>query len=291
MKGDTEFGISVITVTLNERSKLRSTIESVRSFKELNCEIPVEHLIVDGGSSDGTIELLRDQGSQFFRFISEKDEGIYHAMNKGAMMAKLDYVVYINSGDTLNNITLSYELLQQLKEALTRQQVAGFAFSAIYKLGNISRKVVSRSVDHKAPVMPGLHQGMLYKRSSLIDMPYDQTFRICGDYEQFARMYSESYVFFPVDQVLSTLYAGGVSTDNPFRLYSESTSITKKYFTLSPLQQLIAKLKLMSALLYVRLLLSYSKIYYKLNPTKRFRSHLMLNIISFSTSIYNLDIC
>ena len=153
-----------------------------------------------------------------------------------------------------------FSLMQLLKNGLSIDKLAGFAFSVIYKLGIRTRKVISRQVDRFNPKMPGIHQGMLYLRIRLLEMPFDENYKICGDYEQFARMFSNGYDFTPINVFLSTLYAGGISTTKPYKLYLESSYITNKYFKLGRLYSLKYKIKLIIALISVQIILFYSNI-------------------------------
>ena len=265
-------GISIITVTLNQKDNLFNTINSVLQFRSANPNFLIEHIIVDGNSLDGTVELLKNLKNPTIRYISENDNGIYQAMNKGVKLASFNYVVFINAGDIINIGTVSIDLVNKLKEGLIDEKLAGFAFSAIYKIGIKSRLIKSRYVTPSALIMPSLHQGMLYKRSLLLAIPFDENFRICGDYEQFSRLLSNTFNFIPVDEVFSTLYAGGVSTNSPFRLYRESTRITDKYFKLAFLQKIVANSKLIVALSYVQIILFYSFLIKKFKLTKMFNS-------------------
>lgn len=87
--------ISVITVTYNAAETLPLTMESVaeQTFKDF------EHIVVDGASTDDSISIARRMGTGGLRIISEKDEGLYDAMNKGLKMARGRYVMFLNSGD------------------------------------------------------------------------------------------------------------------------------------------------------------------------------------------------
>lgn len=87
--------ISIITVTYNCKEDLRQTFESLHSqtFQDY------EHIIIDGGSTDGTIELINENESKVDQWVSEKDKGIYDAMNKGIDMARGEYVQFLNAGD------------------------------------------------------------------------------------------------------------------------------------------------------------------------------------------------
>ena len=87
--------ISVITITYNAAETLPLTMESVaeQTFKDF------EHIVVDGASTDDSISIARRMGTDGLRIISEKDEGLYDAMNKGLKMARGRYVLFLNSGD------------------------------------------------------------------------------------------------------------------------------------------------------------------------------------------------
>ncbi|MBC7511409.1 MAG: glycosyltransferase [Ferruginibacter sp.] len=93
--------ISVITVSLRSVETIEATIKSVlnQTYKHL------EYLVIDGGSKDGTVELLEKYSSDGkFRFISEEDNGIYDAMNKGIKMARAEWIYFVGSDDTLFSI-------------------------------------------------------------------------------------------------------------------------------------------------------------------------------------------
>ena len=90
--------ISIITVVYNGKNFLERTIHSV-----IQQTYPhIEYLIIDGGSTDGTVEMIKKYGGSC-RWISEKDGGIYDAMNKGMKMAKGDYLLFLNAGDELHS--------------------------------------------------------------------------------------------------------------------------------------------------------------------------------------------
>ncbi|MDE6379981.1 MAG: glycosyltransferase [Muribaculaceae bacterium] len=102
--------ISVITITYNAAETLPLTMESVgeQSFKDF------EHIIVDGASTDDTISLARRMGKRGLRIISEPDEGLYDAMNKGLKIARGRYLIFLNSGDRFH----SHDSLQAYADAI-----------------------------------------------------------------------------------------------------------------------------------------------------------------------------
>lgn len=91
--------ISIITITYNAAGELTPTMKSVKeqSFTDY------EHLIVDGASKDNTLEIARTNGGNSLRILSERDRGLYDAMNKGLKMAKGKYVLFLNAGDAFHS--------------------------------------------------------------------------------------------------------------------------------------------------------------------------------------------
>ena len=89
--------VSVITVCLNERERIEETINSIICQKCQN----FEWIVIDGGSTDGTLDILNRYRDRMRVFVSEKDQGIYHAMNKGIRLAQGEYCLFMNGGDKL----------------------------------------------------------------------------------------------------------------------------------------------------------------------------------------------
>ena len=87
---------SIITISLNTLSDFKKTINSINSQTYKNFEI----IVIDGMSSDGTIEEIKNKKNYFSKYLIEKDNGIYDAMNKGINFANSDWTIFLNSGDT-----------------------------------------------------------------------------------------------------------------------------------------------------------------------------------------------
>lgn len=87
--------ISVITINYNNHDGLKKTIQSVvsQSYND------IEYIIIDGGSTDGSVDLIKEYNDKIDYWISETDNGCYHAMNKGVKVASGEYVIFMNSGD------------------------------------------------------------------------------------------------------------------------------------------------------------------------------------------------
>ena len=105
--------LSIITINFNNRKGLSNTFNSVFGQTSAN----FEYLVVDGGSTDGSVSIIEEHKNKLAYAISEADNGIYQAMNKGAKRAKGKYLLFLNSGDTLYKSTTIEELLVKLADA------------------------------------------------------------------------------------------------------------------------------------------------------------------------------
>ena len=219
--------ISVITITYNNLSGLKETVSSVIKYSELSRSVIDELVVVDNLSSDGSDQfihkLTKDKIS--LNYHRESDFGVYDAMNKGVSISKNKYVIFINSGDLLINSIEAKDIFN-----INLKKYAGVAFSCMYSFGKYHRIVKARKVYKNKPRLPGLHQGMIYKKDVLLNIKYDIKFKICGDFDNVCRIYNQntSNEFLINKKVISSLKAGGISSQKPFILFRESISIVFK---------------------------------------------------------------
>lgn len=108
--------LSIVTINYNNAEGLRKTLASVAA--QTYCDI--EHIIIDGGSTDGSVEVIRDYVNQCVMYdvlwVSEKDKGIYNAINKGILRATGDYIQILNSGDLLASDDAIERTMEELKK-------------------------------------------------------------------------------------------------------------------------------------------------------------------------------
>ena len=114
---------SIITVVLNNEEFIEDTIKSV-----INQNVDFEYIIIDGGSTDKTVEIIRKYEDSLDLWISEKDLGIYHAMNKGIIFSHADFIGIINSGDTYNINSLNI-----IKKYIKKNINIDFVFGTVKK--------------------------------------------------------------------------------------------------------------------------------------------------------------
>lgn len=171
--------ISVITITFNASKELPATMRSVKgqTFKDY------EHLIIDGASRDNTIEIARKSGVAGLRILSEPDNGLYDAMNKGLAMAKGKYVVFLNAGDAFHdNATLAAYAKGAAKGAdiIYADTVIVNAERRMVAPRHLSAPAVL-TFDSFAKGMLVCHQAFMVKKT--LAPQYDLQYRFSADYD------------------------------------------------------------------------------------------------------------
>ncbi len=169
--------VTVVTINYNNAFGLQKTIESVVKqplFKE-----NVEYIVIDGGSKDESVSKIRKYESSINYWISEKDNGIFHAMNKGLEVATGEYIIYMNSGDTFCNDVISEFLMNKL--------TADLVYGDYYlesKSGNQYQKQ-TETLDFAYLISKTIcHQALFMKRTLCEKYPFEYNFHIIGDWMQ-----------------------------------------------------------------------------------------------------------
>lgn len=193
--------LSIITINYNNRDGLAKTIKSVanQTCKEF------EYVIIDGASTDGSVEVIKEYASIINYWVSEKDKGIYHAMNKGVRAANGDYCLFLNSGDVLIDDDVIGRVLSY---PFTSDIVSG---GIKFTSGRISK--APKKVTMKTFIVGSLpHQATLIKRELLLDNPYDERFKISGDWRFFIQVLIYKNVSYErIPEIVSLFDTSGVS--------------------------------------------------------------------------------
>lgn len=158
--------ISIITVVYNDLAGFKKTARSVIEQKRLYNNI--EYIVIDGASTDGTAEAIEDFSNHIDYWVSEKDSGIYNAMNKGAKVATGQSLIFLNAGDYfIGNV------------------LGGFVAPPVFLqvkyydiFGNFRDRPI---VNHKVGIS-NCHQGIVFENK---EIQYDEKFNICADYKYF----------------------------------------------------------------------------------------------------------
>jgi len=220
--------ISVITVNLNNLGGLKRTVESV-----VNQDYPnLEYLIIDGGSKDGSKEFVEGNRKRISFFLSEKDSGVYDAMNKGVKKSTGDYLIFLNSGDFFSEPN-------SLTKLIANSQGEDLIFGDIliqepdrswiktYPDVLNFRYFYFESMPHPATL---ISKG-LFERHGL----YDTRLKIVSDWRFFLlAVVKHQCSYLHVKAVISTFLLGGMSsmTENINAVISERRSTLKEYYNL-----------------------------------------------------------
>ena len=219
---------SIITINFNDAIGLSKTIESVlsQSFTDY------EYIIIDGGSTDGSVDVIKRHAEQLTYWVSEKDAGVYDAMNKGIVAAKGDYLLFLNSGDYLH----SNDVLKRISENNSNiDLIYGdiiLAQNSVIVGKKISPDKISRvflywdCIGHQAQFI----KRVLFEKYGNYSLEY----KICADYEFFLRVFlkyriSTKHISIPV----SVYDISGMSGNpaNREKLIREYKLIHKIYFS------------------------------------------------------------
>ena len=197
---------SIITPTFNSRKFLSDCYTSVQSQKD----VTLEHLFIDGLSSDGTVELLKDLS---VHFISEKDKGVYEALNKGMKLASGDFIGILHSDDLFGHDLILKQILEKFQEG------ADVVYGDLtYIDRNDSTKIFRKwksyyfyPLDLEFGWMPP-HPTVFFRKNLLSEIGYyDESFRISGDYGFLLRLFRKNLKIAYLPEVVTKMRVGGIS--------------------------------------------------------------------------------
>jgi len=207
-----EIKISVVTAVYNRVETVSESLRSLQSQKYSN----VEHIIVDGGSTDGTIALIKPLINQNTQFISEPDHGIYDALNKGFALATGDIIGILHSDDVFFDENVLTNVVEQFE-----QNSVDFVYGDIQMItdsGNISRLWKSGMIKNGKITYSQIPHPALFLSKSLankLNPPFDPSYRISADLKQqliFVNALNAKGGYIP--SVLVKMRVGGTSTRN-----------------------------------------------------------------------------
>lgn len=192
--------ISVVTVCRNAAADLERTLRSV--VEQTSHDI--EHIVIDGASTDSTPEVLRRYRRSGLTWISEPDRGIYDAMNKGTRLATGEWVIFMNAGDTF----AAADTVGRAEKVLAEVSAdTGVVYGDVVKLGEIKRAGEPRDC-HR---MFFCHQSVFNRRSVLLSHPYDISHPLSADFKLYKTLIREGIGFMHIDFPVADFDTGGIS--------------------------------------------------------------------------------
>jgi glycosyltransferase involved in cell wall biosynthesis len=227
--------ISVITINFNNCKGLIKTYDSLRI--QLDLKTRVEWIVIDGNSTDGSIDFLNSISSEIDKLIIESDKGIYDAMNKGLAAATGDYVWFLNSGDSLHHSWVLSKLADALRATDTLPDVVYgdtmFVDEDRNELGLISKKKPQPYPKrlHGGSFRFGMnicHQSFLAKRELSVD--YNLEYKQASDIDWIIGVLKRSGSSLDAKIVISDFEIGGSSSQNTKKAWKERYKVLENHY-------------------------------------------------------------
>jgi len=223
---------SIITVTFNARLTLMPTLESVRNQ---TCDL-YEMIVVDGASTDGTVDILRTTADMNLRWVSEPDKGIYDAMNKGIAMAQGEYLIFLNAGDCF----ASADTLQLLADAALDNDFPGIIYGQtdiVDSYGHVIGPRHLRAPEHLS--LDSFKEGMTVCHQAFVALRkitgfYNLKYRFSADYDWCIQCLQHSRRNHYVDETIIHYLSEGMTTANMNASLRERFNIMCRYFGTIP---------------------------------------------------------
>ena len=221
---------SIITVTYNAGKVLEDTIQSVVFQTYRN----VEYIIVDGGSTDNTLDVVHKYQERICKVISEPDKGLYDAMNKGIRMATGDYLCFLNAGDELHE----NETLQKIVYTLKGKELPDVIYgetAIIDEEGHFlhMRRLSTPEHLHWKSFKEGMlvcHQAFFARRELALANPYDLRYRFSADFDWCIRIMKQSKNLHNTHLTLIDYLNEGMTTQNHKASLKERFRIMTKHY-------------------------------------------------------------
>lgn len=222
--------LSIITVNLNNAAGLRKTIESVagQSFSDL------EYIIIDGGSNDDSISIIKEFSHKIIYWISEPDEGIYQAMNKGLKYSNGEVITFLNSGDEYYSPFSLEMAVNFIKKKWAEAEL--FFFDFIYQSDNGKTLISSLDVTNKYIIYgKGFGHPSTFYKKNLFELigGFDENYRISADRVFYMKAIVQNKLAFAyLPFAVSVFHEGGLSTNSNYTdiMQEEDKNIINTYY-------------------------------------------------------------
>jgi len=242
---DVSTNISIVIPTYNSQETIRACLDSIINQDYKNIEI----IVIDGLSKDKTLPILKEYAALYanIKFISEKDEGIYDAMNKGMVLAKGEWIYFLGSDDKLYHSSVLSDIFKvdRSSQKIVYGNVKVIGDTTWTKDGDVYDGIF----DFKKILQKNIcHQAIFYKRSFIQSHIgfYNGAYKLCSDWDFNLRCWAK-HEFVYVDLIICYFYGGGLTTktnvDKEFALHFKRNLV--KYFGLKKLKAGLSKNELM----------------------------------------------
>ena len=214
--------ITIITVSYNAKSIIEETILSV-----INQTYPnIEYIVIDGGSTDGTIDIIKKYENKITQWISEPDKGIYDAMNKGINLATGEWINFMNCGDSFCNENTLELFINKIEDNNKYDIVYG---NTIINCTIGKYKVLPEKLENLSIHMPFCHQSTFVQTKLAQKRPFDLQYKYVADYNFFYHAYQNRNTFKYIDLTIANYQIDeGYSASNMNKCIIEAHKINNK---------------------------------------------------------------
>ena len=197
--------ISIVTVVRNGEKHLEQTINSVLNQSYNN----IEYIIIDGGSTDNTVEIINKYNNAIDYWISESDSGIYNAMNKGIVLCTGKYIAFLNADDWYAKNAIS------LVATAIKKDDVDYIFGNVdmYESNICSWTFFPKLEDYKYQ-MPMPHPGLFVKKKHLLAVGFDESYKTISDYNFVIYIIRKNLKYIYINRTLTNFRIGGLSSSS-----------------------------------------------------------------------------
>lgn len=220
--------ISIITVVLNSIGTIKQTMDSILAQTYPNIEL----IVIDGGSTDGTVDFIKKNEKYISFWSSSPDAGIYDAMNKGIKAATGLYIWFMNSGDQIFDPTTLDKMMFGMPpntDVLYGCAELHKSDGSIYKVMFPPKKLTWKSLAGGKGSIVICHQSFLVRRA--IAEPYDLSYRYTSDHDWMIRMLKKSSVIINTNHIISKYALGGFTSKNISNCWRDRIKIVAKHYS------------------------------------------------------------
>ena len=214
---------SLITASYNSIESIGKLAGSIKNQKNAS----FEWIVIDGCSTDGTVEYLKRAGLDFLTLVSERDRGIYDALNKGIQRSQGEYLLFLGADDQL----ASDDTLNTINGKIESNDVKAKVYFGDVIVKTDKEKIFYSTIGFKTLMINSVHhQGALYRRDLFEAFNYDISFPVVADYELNLKIYLNNIKFTNLDMIISICGGYGLSNTISEKLcYQDMHKIRGKY--------------------------------------------------------------
>lgn len=218
---------SVVTIVLNDSAGFAKTAASILSQDPSL----FEWVVTDGGSQDGTVDIIKQYANRIRDWVSERDGGIYDAMNRSIVRCRGRFLIFMHAGDEFSDpgvLSAVASYLAKAEAAHMRPNLIAGAANIVFANGiTVHRPAQSleKNIWHR---MPAYHQATFFDREMIAEHPFDLTYRINGDYAHMCQLYMVGLRPLYIKRDICRFAAGGASSRNWRKLLFEAVRIQRQ---------------------------------------------------------------